>query len=129
MAILYQDFSEREKQRMAVDDAKQVEQNRLAQMVGVAMSGLKGDPKWVTYADHIAALKERAVASSDALKQEILEDRTVVGDTLASKRLELSYQQGRIKGLTEVLNLIKILVDRGEQGYILQDTGGSNNAS
>ncbi len=129
MTILYQDFDEREKEKVVKDDSTQVEQKRLAYMVGVAMSGIKGDPKWVTYADHIAAMSERAVAIADALKREILEDRNIVGDALASKRLELSYQQGRIKGLTEVLDLIKILINRGEQSYTVQNTGGPNNAS
>ena len=78
--------------------------------VGQAMSEIKSDPRWKSYADHIMGLKEEAQDRSRAAGDLALE---TTGDATEHQYAYLKFKE-RAFTYNHVLQLIEALIERGE---------------
>ena len=80
--------------------------------VGQAMSEIKSDPRWKSYADHIVGLKDECERRADIQGTAALEET----DPMQSVARKAEYHQFKIRAFAydHVLKLIEALIERGE---------------
>lgn len=80
--------------------------------VGQAMSEIKSDPRWKSYADHITSLKDDAEKQSASRGQSSLINPDPV--VAASEKNEYFRYKERAFAYKHVLELLEALIERGE---------------
>jgi len=112
----YIDYAPKLREGKAKARIKFDEQRRLQHQISVVMSGVKGDPKWKVYADHIQALYERAFAVTHSVKERLGDPLTFLpSEENVRLKLQAAYNQGKAEGYKGALDVITDLIDRGKE--------------
>jgi len=114
----YEQFLERQRKQIETKKTENSEQARLLHQVGVAMSGIKSDPRWKLYADHLTGLKEFKEKALSRLTLEIF-NVSLKTDDIQTLRVKIHGHQQYILALTESIDLVSRLIDKGEAAKLL----------
>ena len=82
--------------------------------VAVAMSELKGDPKWKLFCDHLEPLRLQAKALCDKLERELIYGPIVADHQFYETKRQLAINITRFDTYTQVIEMIDALINRGE---------------
>ena len=114
--IFDKEFKQRRIEESEKIKAVRAEQRKFQRQVSVAMSEVKGDPRWKVYADHIQMMFERHSAMAQAAKDTLGDPLTFLSPEETGKlKLRAAYNQGKAEGYSDTLKVIKDLIDRGKE--------------
>jgi hypothetical protein len=110
----FEDYREYWQLTQANPHAKLADAERRLQQLSVAMSGLKGDPRWVTYADHLKAIEERHAKAAEEATRRLFSGPMLSGPEYATLRMEVEVQKAWRDAMKAAISLIDSLITEKE---------------
>jgi hypothetical protein len=114
MTRTYDDWIKQSQEEQNGNKASYLAQAKLQQVIGVAMSDIQSDPRWKSYCDHLIPMRDKRDSLRTMLERTILES----AGNCEKEKLERQRHLGYCEGLTDAMNLVKSLVDRGEKAAV-----------